>query len=64
MTKKDYIALAAALRAQRPEDVELTAYDTMTQWQTDIRAVAHVLARDNPAFAMARFLKACGLEGE
>jgi hypothetical protein len=72
MTRKDYVAIAVALqtdaahlyRAERRDysqmnDWERGAYD---QWNTTVRAVADVLARDNARFDRGRFLKACGVQ--
>jgi hypothetical protein len=61
MTRKDYVAIAAALNACRyhPDD------GAETDWACcDIhaRAIADVMARDNPRFDRARFLKACGVQ--
>ena len=61
MTKKDYIALAAALKAQRPTgDTEL-AYISRHQWYHDVMAVMEVLRADNPKFNRNTFTTACGI---
>ena len=59
MTRKDYIAIAAALVKARQycetdnqrRGVECTAH-----------CVADVISQDNPRFNRARFLKACGVQ--
>ena len=61
MTRKDYVAIAAAFDYQRQ-----TVADMGTQAQQAVTdcaaAVANVMARDNPRFDCARFLKACGVQ--
>ena len=59
MTRKDYISLAAALKAQQPA----STWDANkhAQYTQDVRAVAEVLAADNPRFDYGRFYKAAGL---
>lgn len=48
MTKKDFIAIADALRASMPsENNNPRAFD---QWVTDRDALANVCAASNPAF--------------
>ena len=60
MTRKDYVAIAAALSwaAQRAEA------ETGTARGADIAAeeIAKTMAADNPRFDRARFLKACGVQ--
>jgi hypothetical protein len=52
MTRKDYVAIAAAIaRAQLNQDCQMVA-----------DCIADVMARDNPRFDRARFLKACGVQ--
>ncbi len=60
MTKKHFEALAFELKAERPGD----GWDPnkRVQWELDVKAVASVAGRFNPAFDRGRFLKACGLE--
>jgi len=60
MTRKDYVAIAAAINhaAQRAEA------ETGTVRGADIAAeeIASVMANDNARFNRARFLKACGVQ--
>ncbi len=56
MTRKDYIALAAALKGAHPGlSGEI---DKNEAWRRSVRAVADTLAADNPRFDMGRFLNA------
>jgi hypothetical protein len=59
VTKKDYIALAAALRAVQPS----LPNDCIAglQYRRDVQAVATALRSDNPKFNQDRFFAACGL---
>jgi hypothetical protein len=57
VSKKDYIAIAAAIKATLP--VVLFAQNDATV--AVIRAIADAMARDNPAFNRSRFMTACGL---
>lgn len=64
MTRKDYVAIAAALKAAR-----MNTYTSGAVVQTHLHAVnstaaqiADVMARDNPRFDRGRFLKACGVQ--
>jgi len=64
MTRKDYIAIAAALReASAPvwaSQIFPTSGEEMRQ--DIIGRIASVLQADNPHFDRARFLAACGIE--
>jgi len=55
MTRKDYVLIAATIKAQTEElDAHLdTLYRTACK-------LAVALASDNPRFDMQRFIKACG----
>lgn len=55
MPRKDYIALAAALKSVQPWSVG-------NRWQhmQDVRAIAEALAADNPRFDYVRFYEAAG----
>jgi hypothetical protein len=57
MTCKDYVALAEALKRAQPPFAD---GHSLCQWRDDVRAVAMVLAWDNPRFTLDRFLVACG----
>jgi hypothetical protein len=61
MTRKDYVALAKALRGERPHRIRWEI--AWKQWAVDVGAVADVLAADNPRFDIHRFIQACH-EGE
>jgi hypothetical protein len=56
MTRKDYIALAAALVRSRPLVEKGAARD---QWLRDVGSIARALAEDNSRFDQARFVDAC-----
>lgn len=75
MTRKHSVSIASALRHSRPtiEDFTTTSADgantfsnhisydaALSQWIADTRAVADVLAADNPRFDRMRFALACG----
>jgi hypothetical protein len=70
MTRKHYVALAAALAATMPDIAEFTttsavgnntfvnsaAHDhAYAQWCRTVRAISDVLAADNPNFDRTRF---------
>lgn len=61
MTRKDYVALAAALKAAMPSG-ELAFHREFKQWMHDCKHVADALQRDNARFDRERFLTACGIE--
>jgi hypothetical protein len=58
MTRRDYVLIAAALKAAQDDEVKAghPVYDTATY------KLADVLARENPRFDRERFLKACGVQ--
>lgn len=68
MTRKDYIAIAAALSLERPA-LTLEQYamapdwdrGTFDEWNTIVLRFAGMLAADNPRFDRAKFLTACGV---
>ena len=56
MTRKHYVALAAALASNRPLEGQPQAVE---QWQTDCQRIADALASDNSRFNRSRFIGAC-----
>lgn len=60
MSKKDYIALAAALAAVRPTSLttEIEIGETIA-WQAAALAVANACSELSPRFDRAQFLAAC-----
>jgi len=55
MTRKHFIAIAAALKANRESASDKDAADSAS------RAIADVCAQTNPQFNRFRFLSACGI---
>jgi len=66
MTRKDHIAIAAALnQASAPawaNEIFPTSGEAMRQ--DIIGRIANVFANDNPRFDRSRFLAACGIESK
>ena len=63
MTRKDYIALAAALKAARHfEPDTIPAHDFNYGVTTAARRLTEVLAADNPRFDRSKFLSASGIQ--
>lgn len=61
MTRKDYVAIAAAIH-NRALAFDVGAHiDGEAAVYMVARDLADVLANDNPRFDRARFLKACGV---
>jgi hypothetical protein len=54
MTRKDYVAIARALRGSR-----YLVQPNRFQWSTTVKAIADTLAADNPRFDRTRFYAAC-----
>ena len=63
MTKKDFIALADALRAEKPGENP----NKIQQWELDVRAIADLCAATYPRFKRERWLRyvngQCGPNG-
>ena len=57
MTRKDYIILSRALKAEKP--APHWAANKHTQWDCDVRAIAGACRSDNARFDTARFLSTC-----
>jgi hypothetical protein len=68
MTRKDYVAIAAALNSARSQPAQ--AGETLTQAAADFNCglktaaqrIADHFARDNSHFDRGRFMTACGME--
>lgn len=70
MTRKDYIAIAAAIRdelnawrREKPEDDAALCQAGALTCGYIAQRIAKVMEKDNPSFDRARFLKAYGVEG-
>lgn len=66
MTRKDYVAIAAAIMAAR-RDIKLkepheSHADMWDGASLAAEHIAEVMAADNPRFDRARFLKAAGVQ--
>lgn len=59
MTRKDYVALAAAIAGEFPVDTGDNLRLRVTDWQGMVRAIANVCAAGNPRFDRERFERAC-----
>lgn len=66
MTRKDYVAIAAAIKAARADIVskepEASRADMKDGASLAAEHIADVMKRDNPHFDRARFLAACGVQ--
>ena len=60
MSKKHFVAIAEALRSEKPG--ENWDPNKRVQWMLDVRAIARVLASYNAAFDLERFLTAAGAD--
>jgi hypothetical protein len=54
MSKRDFVALADSLRAEKPG--ENWNPNKQVQWELDVKAVADVCARSNPRFMRERWM--------
>jgi hypothetical protein len=61
MTKNNFAALAAALKAQKPDGTKSMEQAAYQQWTHDVIAVMHVCTNMNPRFSKGKFLAACGI---
>lgn len=61
MSRKDFEAIAAALKGSLPSDAEPDG-DLAFQHVNCCEAVADALANANPRFDRGRFLEACGVK--
>jgi len=59
MTRRDYVAIAAALAAER---ACWTKADGIFALTSAANRIADVMSRDNPRFDRERFLAACGVQ--
>lgn len=59
MSRKDFEAMAAALRSVKPFPPR-ESNDELRGWELACTAVANVFETANPRFDRARFLAACG----
>ena len=64
MTRKDYVAIAAALKQERDGYSPHWNLNLFRAHTDACKAVAGVMAADNPRFSRARFLTACGIPVE
>jgi hypothetical protein len=62
MTRKDYVLIAAALKAARDEIPVGGAGAEYLANSVAARHIANALASDNARFDRARFLAACGVQ--
>lgn len=62
MTRKDYIVLAAALKASKPDareyPIALSAIAAYKAWEHTVTAIAEALQADNAKFDRSKFFKA------
>lgn len=59
MTRKDFVLIAATLKACNSEELNNAQH---TQWVCTVHRFADALATTNANFDRARFLKACGID--
>ncbi len=62
MSRRDYRAIAAALRSVTTCEPHKCSPDGHRTWQDCVDAVARTLAADNPRFDRAKFYAACGVQ--
>lgn len=62
MSRKDYVALAAALAVNKPRANGAAPVDAATEvWKRTVHSVADTLAFENARFNRRRFLEAAGI---
>ena len=61
MTRKDYVLIAKALKAQMKLSETFKEEDGMTSVANIARDLSDSFAIENPRFDRARFLSACGV---
>lgn len=59
MTKKDYIMLAAVMKACRPDSALPDTDPSWKKWDEIIDELIPKLRADNPRFDVTRFMEAC-----
>lgn len=66
MTRKDYVAIAQAIRAARHDvtskEPAESQVDMLDGTSLSAEHIADALARDNARFDRARFIAACGVQ--
>jgi hypothetical protein len=66
MTRKDYVAIAAAIKAAKADmfakEPDESHVDLCDGANYAAEHIADTMERDNPRFDRARFLKACGVQ--
>lgn len=62
MSKKNYVAFAAALANDRPVPLSAAGKAQLAQWQMMVKSIARVFATDNSRFDYHVFFAACGME--
>lgn len=60
MTRKDYLAIAAALKSAKPPDIYSNSVARHT-WYAAVSAIAQLFTRENACFDQARFFDDCGV---
>lgn len=61
MTKKDYEAVAAVLKQNKPHNSEMNFYDLHSRWAITVDEMAYAFNLLYLNFDRERFMKACGL---
>jgi hypothetical protein len=60
MTRKDYVAIAVALKSSRPVDIYSNTAKRH-QWYADVSAIAELFKRENARFDPWMFFDNCGV---